>query len=369
MMACTRSIFVALALALASASTVRADLWPFGDNCADGCYCCDCEDGWYSCDCAGPIVPNMIGAESLGLGYDNQIIQARLSFQHFLRVADNNSPLPRDRVSFGYKNYHRVRTAEGGPGLEDFAELQEFQFRAERTFLDSCMSVEVILPFAYTTDSNDTGSIASPPTLNGELGNVGVGLKGLLWSDGIQFVTAGLLVELPTADDRVNLLGGTLPNEAWYFSPYLAALYVPTERWFLQGFTSVRLATDSNQEVGLNREFTGPDMFMLDVGTGYLLMERREGLLRAVTPTIELHYTHSLEEFESAFPNTYAAAIGRFDMLTLTAGATLQLGADATLAGALAVPLRDGASSVTGFGPPDQQYDWAFLLQLNMYCR
>ncbi|MDG2390145.1 MAG: hypothetical protein P8M30_12585 [Planctomycetaceae bacterium] len=66
----------------------------------DASTCCSCTPE--------SIVPNMIGGDSLGIPYDNDTIEARLTYQHFLRVADNNSPIPRDRVAFGYKLYRNA---------------------------------------------------------------------------------------------------------------------------------------------------------------------------------------------------------------------------------------------------------------------
>lgn len=329
----------------------------------DASTCCSCTPE--------SIVPNMIGGDSLGIPYDNDTIEARLTYQHFLRVADNNSPIPRDRVAFGYKLYRNAQVVEGGNndvGPDQEHDIQEFQVRMEKTFYDGMMSVEAILPWAYTTDSTQPDSV-STPQLNSELGNIGLGLKGVLWEDGKNFWTAGLLAEIPTADDRRRTTGSrSLNEEVWHFTPYLAFLLQPTEKLYVQGFGGARLSHRDTREIGgSNRNLNSPDLFTLDIGTGYRLHENSEGLIRAVTPTVELHYTSSSDAVDQGLP--YYRASGGVDFLTLTAGSTVQVRDNTTVTAGFAFPLRtnhfsDGDDFI---GPTDRQFDWSFMLQVNLF--
>src|SRR5688500_8417765 len=113
-----RSLFVILlGVVLANCSPAHAEIWGmFSDGGND----------WVE----GPYVPNMIGGDSLGIPYDNGGLEARLTYQHFLQVAENNSPIPRDRVAFGYKYYDEVIIQEGGDGTlgpDEGHDIQEFQ--------------------------------------------------------------------------------------------------------------------------------------------------------------------------------------------------------------------------------------------------
>jgi len=325
--------------------------------------CCSCTPA--------SIVPNMIGGESLGIPYDNGTLEARLTYQHFLRVADNNSPIPRDRVAFGYRSYNRAQVVEGGDndvGPDQELDIQEFHVRMEKTLYDGLMSVEAILPWAYTTDSTQPDTI-STPQLNSELGNIGLGLKGVLWEDGKNFWTAGLLVELPTADDRRRATGRTLDEEVWHFTPYLAFLLQPTEKLYVQGFGGTRLSHRDTRESGNGRNLNSPDLFTLDIGTGYRLHENSEGLIRAITPTMELHYTSSFDRVHQTNENGYYSALGGVDFLTLTAGSTVQVRENTTVTAGFAFPLRtnhfsDGDRFI---GPTDRQFDWSFILQVNLF--
>jgi hypothetical protein len=200
------------------------------------------------------------------------------------------------------------------------------------------------------------------------MGNLGLGLKALLWDNGSNYFTTGLLVEAPTADDRKSVGGIQLDDDVWFFSPYVAFLSQPTDRFFVQGFTGFRLAEQQINETVVGRDLNAPDIYQLDLGTGYLAYQNDNSMLRAITPTIELHYTHSLETVDGGL--FYYPALGKVNFLTLTAGATTQVGDNTTLAAAFLVPLRQSNFSDGDFfiGQTDRQFDWAFMLQLNVFA-
>jgi hypothetical protein len=200
-------------------------------------------------------------------------------------ISEDNSPLPRDRISFRYNHFDNSQGVTGfgppvpGPGgvLTTFAQsrnfnLDRFTFQFEKTFLDQLMSVEFRLPF-NTTLSSDLdlsagtitgtvpGGIAVSPTPQNTLGHDGTQLenmtlilKGLLYRSQTFNVSSGLGVLIPTGSDTHVLVtdysGGTttgtatlqrvrdfrIENETWALSPFLAFLGTPTERFFYQGF-------------------------------------------------------------------------------------------------------------------------------------
>ena len=98
------------------------------------------------------------------------------------------------------------------------------------------MSIEMRFPFAATLDSSITSDgVTNTDEL--EFGNVTVALKALLYSDRGLAISAGLAVDLPTADDvNVNTTSGVKPieveNDAIHLLPFIGAMFVPDDRFF-----------------------------------------------------------------------------------------------------------------------------------------
>jgi hypothetical protein len=412
------------------------------------------------------------------------------------KVADNNSPLPQDRIAFRYNHFNdslsvtgvsnlpAVGSASFGPSMLDVRtvptatrlyDVEQYTLQFEKTFFDRLMSVELRVPIQQTLSSNlnlSTGTLvgtttqgvsadeASRRTLNPrllaavgitapnptpglittlnvdptpgqtlgsertELGNLSLIFKGLLYSSHQVAFSGGLGLGLPTANNtrvRVTDYGapleeGTLEwqrirqfdikNETVGLSPFVAALYTPSERFFAQGFCQVDVPLNTSkvtytETVPLifneNRFATQPGntlappftvtdhlreqaLMHVDLGTGYwLIRDPQAAWLTGLAPTLELHYTTTLnsadlitlpkdsaaipttnpaEQFRpEAFP-TVGNRRGHVDILDLTAGATLFVANRATLATAVSVPLRTG---------DNRTFDWELHVQLNWY--
>jgi hypothetical protein len=208
-------------------------------------------------------------------------------------IADDNSPMPRDRVSFRYNHFDSAQSVTGfGPAIFDpatgvgtsFAQtknynLDRFTFSYEKTFLDQWMSVELRVPFSTTLSPNlglSAGDVTGPPDANGvfpvtstpqntlgnqstQLENLTLILKGLLYRSQTLNISGGLGIGIPTGADtsvRVTDYSGVpangfatlqrvrdfhIDNETWSLSPFVAALYTPNDRFFAQGFFEVEL--------------------------------------------------------------------------------------------------------------------------------
>jgi hypothetical protein len=210
-------------------------------------------------------------------------------------VADDNSPLPRDRVGFRFNWFGNAQQVTGfGPAVlptpgvpgvgTSFAQtrgfnVEEYNFNFEKTFLNDQASVELRIPFSTGLSSNlnlSAGDITGPvggttgpgfgvnPTpertlgSNGtQFGNVTLILKGLAYGNSTLSVSGGLALGIPTGDDTTvhitDLSGVTtqgvatiqrdrtihIDNETWSLSPFVAFLSTPTERLFTQGFVQV----------------------------------------------------------------------------------------------------------------------------------
>ena len=88
------------------------------------------------------------------------------------KLADDNSPIPRDRVVFSYDQFNSVPLTPNGFDVHRYAP------GIEKTFLDGCASVELRLPFASTLSS--VGTLDGSTPRDTEFGNVNLTFKGLL---------------------------------------------------------------------------------------------------------------------------------------------------------------------------------------------
>jgi hypothetical protein len=259
------------------------------------------EAGAAVVDVAGLNTPNVMG-NFLGTGRTIQFSPGYTGGNGFMldpvvtsvtnaKIADNNSPIPRDRFGYRYHFYANTNTITGyGTGPNDVAvdpfsfyveapntksydtHLNGFEF--EKTFLGGLASVDVRLPIVTTSSSTQhlvfgraTGNPGIIPTryevartplestgrYGTEMGNMQVILKGVLWQNENALLSGGLGVVLPTGSDTDLTVesnfggpaGGTarrtrlfhIENETWGLSPFLAGVYAPRGgRWFTQGF-------------------------------------------------------------------------------------------------------------------------------------
>jgi hypothetical protein len=283
-----------------------------------------------------------------------------------------------------------------------------------------------------------------------ELDNVSVILKALLWRDQTLAVSGGLGVTAPTGRDTditvTDFLGTTaningtvigfpsvdtmrvrefkVSRGTWGLAPFVAALYAePDSRFFAQGFLQVDVPVGSdrvrytettpvalNPVIPVTRSPNDPrtnvlippfsangslrdqTLMHMDIGTGYwLLRDRSRTWLNGIVPTVELHYTTTLNNaalvnlpndpssiatptglrspagqnaqapvVTEVFPGspTVGNTRNRLDIVNLTVGTTFVIANQATVATAVALPLRGG---------DNRTFDWEFQLQLNWY--
>ncbi len=347
-------------------------------------------------------------------------------------------------------------------------DLHQHTFNYERTFLDRRASVEVRVPFTQSLSSRIDYSTATagatvpfvdangvpvaglnainvtptPQNTFGsnewELGNVSVILKGLFYCEDGLYISGGVSLTAPTARDGqiriTDYLGFTefnnvdtqrvreirVKNETWGLSPFVAALWVPNERFFTQGFLQfdlplndsradfretiprfvnpqlpfTPLARDPRGNVRTppfaeSRRVREQVLMHADIGAGYWVMrDPSRRWLTGFAPTAELHYTSTLNNAGLAtfspdpsvvvlptgqrnaagipiinenFPPTGPVAgnrRNRLDIVNVTLGGTFMIAERATLATAVALPLTIN---------DNRTFDWEFQLQLNYF--
>jgi hypothetical protein len=210
------------------------------------------------------------------------------------QIADDNSPIPRDRVGYRFNYFNNSGAITGVGSAPDnqpynpatFAidplSIKEYDtylsnFNFEKTFANGNASIEVRLPMVTAAASHQTlvfgqrtgpnmqtaGGLSgfgftttrTPDQSTGrygtEIGNMQVILKGVICKSSDFLLSGGVGVGVPTADDvNITVLGVTgasnstgphhgtgetmrdftVANDTWGLSPFLAYVYAPSGR-------------------------------------------------------------------------------------------------------------------------------------------
>ena len=284
------------------------------------------------------------------------------------KIAENSSPIPRDRVYFNYSYF------DGVPLLAEGVDVNRFTPGFEKTFFDGMSSLEVRTPFASTLTNNLDG-IGPNDTGSAQFGNVTMYFKQLLYTSDTLAVSAGLGLTLPTASDvnvflRPGLQLLTVKNRSVHLLPFVGSLYTPTDKLFVQQFLQFDFDANGNPVnvndgiVGLQSAGRLNDMTYLyySLGAGYWLYNNPDSdrLFTRIAPIVELHYNKSLTSTDGLnIPavqlNTTATNL---DLLNGTVGMTAMMGDNKSLTLAYCTPL----SSID-----DRQFNGELRLMFNWY--
>jgi hypothetical protein len=265
------------------------------------------------------------------------------------KIAENTSPIPRDRVYVNYSNFNGVPLIAGGVNVNRITP------GFEKTFFEGMSSIEVRTPFAstlsnnlYLSDSNDLQST--------QFGNLTMYLKQILYmTDGLA-VSGGLGMTLPTANNQNVFINSqqqllSLKNQSVHLLPFLGSVYSPTDQFFVQQFLQFDFDANGNNVVVTdfnNRtESIGRlrDMAYLyySVGTGYWLYNNpdSDGFFTRIAPIAELHYNKSLTSTDTlTAPLVDVGQTGvNQDLLNGTIGMTALMGQNKTLTFGYVTPL------------------------------
>lgn len=284
-----------------------------------------------------------------------------------VKIAENGSPFPRDRVFLSHSLFDNVPLAPGGVNVNRF--VPGF----EKTFYNGLMSIETRVPFAVGLDSQISAD-GITNTSEAELGDLTMFWKSLLWCRGPFALAGGMGVSVPTADDvRVSQVNGTqlirIENEAVRLLPYIGTHH-NLGRFFAQTFLQldfnaqgnpVRVNADGN---GLTEIGTLQDtpLIYADASLGWWAYRssNRRNIVAGIAPVGELHFNRSLSD-------TDVVSIGNFQIGDAAETIALLNG----VVGIHAI-LHSGTTITMGFTTPlgggnDQQFDGEFRLMINQY--
>jgi hypothetical protein len=278
-------------------------------------------------------------------------------------VAANNKALPMDRVFFQYNGFaNAIPSSPGGP-----TSLHMYTLGFEKTFFDGLWSVDLRMPF-------NSGLAFNSNTLSSDSGNVGnlsMFLKRLLYKDEGLAIASGLGVGLPTGSDVVTTTQFdqlTVQNQATHLMPFLAFTTAPNEDWFFQAFTQIDFAASGNNVASSQRQFgkyTEQNILHLDTTLGrWFVQNQGYRYLNGIAGVLELHYATSIQNSDNVpiFGGSLKGQINvpdnRFDLLNLTSGLHFQLTPLSNFRVGAVAPLR---------ASPDRVFDAEIQASFNRY--
>ncbi|MEO8495778.1 MAG: hypothetical protein ABI614_11950 [Planctomycetota bacterium] len=263
-----------------------------------------------------------------------------------IKISENNSPIPRDRL---IANYNYFSNVIGGIGNVNRGTLG-----FERTFLNGSSSVEVLFPFASTLAATQVanGTIAK----NTQFGDIPIILKTILAENDGYVLAGGLGVTLPSGGDAraFNTNGNQvihINHGSVHLLPYLALLRGYDSGWYWQSFLQMDVDVNGNK---VQADLTGANLrpvgvlqeqalMFADLGVGYQLTELGDDGSPAIAATAELHYATALQNTDSiqAGALDIRNLVNRFDVLNLTVGLNVLTRGGFSIRPAMVVPLND----------------------------
>jgi hypothetical protein len=264
------------------------------------------------------------------------------------KLAENDRPIPTDRVFFSYNHFQNIFTVRQqvfAPTPAIFTRqlpLDRYTIGAEKTFFDGWSSIEVRMPFQGFSDV----TLADTSVNGGNIGNLAAVLKTLLYFDDDLAIGAGMAIDTPTGSDVITTFGNSslrFNNDATHLLPYIGFLYSPGDpRWgwgdslFITGIAQASVATNGNTvqvlgqggPVGEIGKLNDQTLMFFDIGVGYWLYRDPDApRWTGVALLGEVHYTTTVQDADRiATPIGLGSlvdignSVNRFDVVNGTIG-------------------------------------------------
>jgi hypothetical protein len=260
--------------------------------------------------------PNMFG-DFLNLGgqivVDDMIAGAHaaaplLGGARRVKICENNSSLPQDRVYFMYNHFENALVADASqfvvdPARRGFA-VDRYTVGLEKTFRDQLWSAELRMPFTGQLDFQTTNF----STTGGQIGNLALILKRKIYENECTVMAAGLGLDFPTGSDaygHVNITDWRIHNQAVHLAPYIGLLRTPNDCFFWQAFLQIDVPLNGNA-VDYDDLYTGAGRFGIlddqtllfgDLELGYWLYRNPCACrLTGLAAVLEFHYAATLQD-------------------------------------------------------------------------
>lgn len=286
-----------------------------------------------------------------------------------MKMAENNSPIPRDRVFFNYSLF------TGVPLAQNPITVNRFSPGFEKTFLDGLASFEVRTPFGTSLD-NDVMANGLTSDTEFQFGNLFLALKGVLLQHNNWLLTGGTSVLVPTAQDtRVidpisNAEFLRIENESTHIMPFLGGAYLPSDLWFAQWMVQCDIDANGNPvtttngtqrtHIGTLQDFT---LLYTDISLGYWLYKsgyNGRQTITGIAPVAEVHYNRALNDADMVADanNVVSNTLTDFDNVNIQVGLIFNIHNNSRLGLGYATPLGN---------THDRVFDNEFRVTFNRY--
>ena len=219
-----------------------------------------------------------------------------------LQVADNNVALAQDRFFFNYNHFENAfETRINGQLVQ--APIDQYTLGLERSIFDGIASWQLQMPvtgrFAMAGDPSFSG---------GQIGNLGLVAKTVVWRSDYASLAAGLGFDLPTGSSVNGSSGGTnfrIANSSLHLSPYVGTLVSPTDATFFSAFMAVDVPASGNtisiqgfqgspfQPAGV---LTAQSLMQVDLSGGrWIYQNPGGGGITGMALLAEIHYVAALQ--------------------------------------------------------------------------
>lgn len=325
------------------------------------------------------------------------------------KIAENNSPIPRDRVYFAYNHFHSAYDFQSSvtgrvfvpadptdPTSVDTLETRtqntgrnyhqnRYTLGLEKTFFNDDFSVEFRLPLVGLTDYQATSvvdptQIAVQSATNDPVGDFQINLKQVLLDfygpklSGV--MTWGVGFTFPTGDGATTQIYDArfqVDDSAYHFSPFLGFVLTNPNCWFVQGFFQFDLTNDDieifDSVTGDAGSYKSPHLAHIDLGVGYWIVHNpHRRFIQGIAPIFEFHYSSRIRSLD---PYTFASNNAAGNVTSLVTIDTLGTNRDVYN---LTAGLHTAVTSWMNFrtagvfpykSEPNRDFDAEFVFQLD----
>lgn len=230
------------------------------------------------------------------------------------KIADNQSPMPQDRVFYTFDYFNNLNGAVNQRLGSSISSMQAYRelLGIEKTFWGGNASLGLRMPIDTLWTSSNNPTLRNGSTAVGDLSFFS---KFVLWANpnNGNLLSGGLAVTVPNGPSSFAGSPSTAGFRDVQFQPFLGYI-VRRGDLYLQGFTAIDVPTDPNDVT----------MWYNDVALGYFVYrnEAPTAVLSAIVPTFEVHLSDPLNH-RGAF--RFNDPAGTPDILDLTFGSSFIL--------------------------------------------